>query len=220
MNHIYPSDVFLTCLSIAAAGAMRRSSSSPIQPQHSVSINISSSSSRRSTTTTTTTCHFFHQQYERQFTRPSENNLLRVNMGQREWLLQSAHSQCFSLTQNPREAMQEHRAQIDIRPGETQTELLHRTLQEFGIPPELLHEVRSSGHNARTAGDNADTFVLRNQTTQDLTEVLFDQASSGVTRNVAVRSQQYNTALGPGSRVSQNNATDSEQRNCSVCVVM
>lgn len=116
--------------------------------------------------------------------------------------------------------MEEHIAQIDIRPGETQTELLHRKLQEFGIPPHLLHEVRSSGHNACTAGDSADTFVLRNQTTQGLTEVLFDQASSGVTHNVAVRSQQYNTAMGPGSRVSQNNATDSEQRNCAVCVVM
>lgn len=130
------------------------------------------------------------------------------------------NNQCFSLTPAYREAVQEHNAQIDIRPGEIQTELLRRELLEFGLPSHLLHQVGHSSHSASTARASTDTFVLRNQTTQELTEVLFDQASSGVTHNVAVRSQQFNTAVGPGSRVSRNRATDSGQRNCSVCVVM
>lgn len=116
--------------------------------------------------------------------------------------------------------MQERHAQIDIRPGETQHELLRRAMLEFGLPPHLLHDVRNSSRRAGAPGARADTFTLRNQTTQELTEVLFDQASSGVTLNVAVRSQQFNTAMGPGSRISRNHATDSEQKNCSVCVMM
>lgn len=116
--------------------------------------------------------------------------------------------------------MQERTAQIDIRPGETQNELLRRALLEFGLPPHLLHDFQHSSRNAGAAGARADTFILRNQTTQELTEVLFDQASSGVTYNVAVRSQQFNTAMGPGSRISRNQATDSEQKNCSVCIIM
>lgn len=132
----------------------------------------------------------------------------------------SRNNQCFSLTPTHREAVQEAPAQIDIRPGETQTELLRRELLEVGLPPDLLHGVGHSSPSAGARGARADTFILRNQTTQESTEVLFDQASSGVTRNVAVRSVQVNSAVGPGSRVSRNHATESEQSNCSVCIVM
>lgn len=108
--------------------------------------------------------------------------------------------------------------QIDIRPGETRTDLLRRVLSDFGLSPEFLRDVTHFGQNAGITG--GDAFILRDRTTQESIEVLFNQTGSRVTNNDAFHSVQVNMAVGPSSQVSHNTATHAQQRNYSVCIIL